>query len=91
MAADWDLMDEVYFFARDRAQHRLWLAKEHHRGADAIRSAKAQLEVLQRWYAEAKHDGSSKAIAAAIDVFRKHAMKDQDHPDYQSIWTLPER
>ena len=86
MPADPDLMDEVYAFARARAVERT-----QRKGMDleARQLATSHLRWLQTAYADAKHAGTHAATSAAIDVFRKAAMTDSDHPDYDPIWTLP--
>jgi len=86
MPADLDLLEEVYGFAKARAVERT-----QGKGMDlgARRVATSNLRMLQTYYAEAKHAGSNAARAAAIDVFRKAAMRDSGHRDYDPLWTLP--
>lgn len=86
MPADLDLLEEVYAFARARAVER---TQRRGMDADARFFATSHLRSLQRFYAEAMHSGTNAALAAAIDVFRKAAMRDSDHPDYDPLWTLP--
>ncbi|NYI81254.1 hypothetical protein [Nocardioides panzhihuensis] len=88
MPADPDLMEEIYAFARARAVERT-----QRKGMDlqARQFATSDLRYLQTAYAKTKWDGTNAAISAAIDVFRKAAMRDSDHPDYDPIWTLPEK
>jgi len=86
MPADPDLFEEVYAFARARAVER---TQGKGLDVDARRILTSNLRWLQTAYAEAKHAGTNAALAAAIDVFRKAAMKDSDHPDYDPLWTLP--
>ena len=84
--ADIDLLEEVYWFARARAEE-----KTQKRGMDEERVAyyRDDLRRLQWAYAEAKQDPRTPVVAAAIDLLRKAAMRDQDHPDYDPLWTLP--
>lgn len=86
MPADPDLFEEVYAFARARAVER---TQRKGMDLDARRFATSDLRWLQTAYGEAKQAGTHAALAAAIDVFRKAAMKDSDHPDYDPLWTLP--
>ena len=89
MPADPDLLEEVYAFARVRAQERLDKARKRG-GLDGNnrRAVEIPLRNLQWAYAEALSIGTNEAIAAAIDVCRKAAMADKDHPDYDPLWTL---
>lgn len=88
MPADPDLLEQVYAFVRARAMERT-----QRKGMDEVahRVARDDLRHLQWSYAEAKNAGTNAAIAAAIDVCRKAAMRDADHPDYDPVWTLPTR
>lgn len=86
MPADLDLLDEVYSFAKDRAVER---TQKHGMDLEARRIATSNLRMLQTYYAEAKHAGTDAAFAAAIDVFRKAAMRDSGHSDFDPRWTLP--
>lgn len=85
MPVDRDLLEEVYAFARLRA-----VEGAQRKGMDlgVRRAATSHLRMLPTYYAEAKHAGTKAALAAAIDVFRKAAMRDSDHPDYDPLWTL---
>lgn len=86
MPADVDLLEEVYAFVRARAVERT-----QQRGMDMERRRVMtdQLRHLQWAYAEGKQAGTNAALAAAIDVCRKAAMRDSSHPDYDPVWTLP--
>ena len=86
MPADPDLLEEIYAFARARAVER---TQKRGMDQDALRVATSHLRTLQWAYAEAKNAGTTPALAAAIDVCRKAAMRDRDHPDYDPLWTLP--
>lgn len=96
MPADWDLLEAVYAFARDRQTERLRKAENDpnryryerfdSRSVDAVKS---HLRHLQWQYAEAKKTGTNSAISAAIDVFRVEAMRNSQHPDYDPLWTIP--
>lgn len=86
MPADLDLLEEVYAFARARAVER---TQRRGMDLDARHHATSNLRWLQTAYGEAKHAGTNAALAAAIDVFRKAAMRDSGHPDYDPLWTLP--
>lgn len=85
MAADPDLLEEVYVFARARAMERT-----QGKSLDVVhrRVLTDQLRHLEWAYVEAKKAGTSAALAAAIDVCRKAAMRDSKHPDYDPLWTL---
>jgi len=85
MPADPELLEEVYAFARARAVDA---TQRKGMDLDARRIATSHLRMLQRYYAEAKQAGTNAALSAAIDVFRKAAMKDRDHADYDPLWTL---
>ncbi|HSX68512.1 hypothetical protein [Nocardioides sp.] len=82
MPAGRELLESVYAFARARAQARL-----QGRGLDEERrrSLTSQLRHLHWAYAEAKMVGTDAALAAAIDVCRKAAMRDAEHPEYDPL------
>lgn len=91
MAADIDLFEEVYAFVRARLTERIDQSVKRHHPQDKIRWDREALKAVQWYYAEAKRWPTNEAIAAAIDVFRKRAMPFSDHPDYDPLWTLPDR
>jgi hypothetical protein len=84
VAADIELLEELYAFAKDRAQDRI--RKAHSQDAVALRSAREHLRWLQWTYAEAMQ--SDVKAVAAIDYFCELAMRHKDHPDYQAGWRL---
>lgn len=88
MPADLDLLEEVYAFARARAVER---TQKQGMDLEARRMATSNLRMLQTYYAEAKHAETNRALTAAIDVFRKAAMRDSGHKDFDPLWTLPSR
>lgn len=56
---------------------------------DSRRFATSHLRNLRWAYAEVKQRRTNAPLAAAIDVCRKAAVPDHDHPDYDPLWTLP--
>lgn len=89
MAADPDLLLEIYAFSRAREQERIDRAiKKGGLDYTQRRFLMSPLRNLQWAYAEATKAGTSAAIAAAIDVCRKAAMQDRNHPDYDPLWAL---
>lgn len=86
MPADLDLMEEIYAFARARVVDR---TQRRGMDLDARNFAASDLRMLQTYYGEAKYAGTNAALSAAIDVFRKSAMRDSGHPDYDPLWALP--
>lgn len=88
MPADLDLLEEVYAFARARAVE---CTQKKGLDLERRRDLTARLRNLQWAYAEAKNVGTNAALAAAIDVCRKAAVQDRDHPEYDPLWTLPEK
>lgn len=89
MPADLQLLEEIYGFARARQADRIKEAER--KGFDAYDRARREFRTMQLFYADAKQHPTNHIIALAIDMCRSWAMKDQDHPDYDPLWTLPKK
>jgi len=80
---DWSRVEQLYAFARTRAQERLDEATrlEDH---DQAQSARAEVRTLESMYALARRGDA--AASCAITYFRVRAMRDAQHPDFLGEW-----
>lgn len=80
---DWVRVEQLYTFARARAQDRLEEATRLSHG-DRVASARTALRTLESMYTLAQ--GNDATASCAITYFRVRAMRDAQHPDFLGEW-----
>jgi len=81
---DWERVERLYSFVRDRAVERLGGARERH-DVDTIASERQNVYAVDAMFAQARRRHEVVA-ACAITFFRARAMRDADHPEFQGEW-----
>lgn len=79
---DWARVEQLYAFARTRAEERLAHAERH--DADRVSKERAALRTLESMYALGRR--SEDMASCAITYFRVRAMRDAQHPDFLGEW-----
>ena len=79
---DWARVEQLYVFARTRAEERLAHAERH--DADRVSKERAALRTLESMYALGRR--SEDMASCAITYFRVRAMRDAQHPDFLGEW-----
>jgi hypothetical protein len=81
---DWDRVEQLYSFVRERTLERLNDARER-RDQEGVLAERKNVHAIDAMFAQARRRRSVVA-ACAITYFRARAMRDADHPDFQGEW-----
>jgi hypothetical protein len=81
---DWDRVERLYSFVRDRTVERLNDARER-RDQEGVLAERKNVHAIDAMFAQARRRHEVVA-ACAITFFRARAMRDADHPEFQGEW-----
>jgi hypothetical protein len=81
---DWERVERLYSFVRDRAVERLREAENGHDVA-AVRDERQNVHAIDAIFTQARQ-GNGVVAACAITFFRARAMRDAQHPDFLGEW-----
>jgi hypothetical protein len=81
---DWDRVEQLYSFVRERAVEHLRKA-EQARDQAAASAERQNVHAVDTMFAQARQRHGVVA-ACAITFFRARAMRDAQHPDFRGEW-----
>jgi hypothetical protein len=81
---DWDRVERLYSFVRDRTVERLNDARER-RDQEGVLAERTNVHAIDAMFAQARRRHEVVA-ACAITYFRARAMRYADHPEFQGEW-----
>jgi hypothetical protein len=81
---DWDRVECLYSFVRDRSLEHLRSALEARDDA-ALRAERQNVHAIDAMFAQARQ-GHTVVVGCAISFFRARAMRDAQHPEFLGEW-----
>jgi hypothetical protein len=81
---DWERVERLYSFVRDRALERAGAADER-RDLAACSDQRRSLNAIEAMFAQARQ-GDRVVVECAITFFRARAMRDAHHPEFLGEW-----
>jgi hypothetical protein len=81
---DWERVERLYSFVRDRSLEHLHAALQARDGA-AMRAERQHVHSVDAMFAQARK-GHAVVVGCAITFFRARAMRDAQHPDFLGEW-----
>jgi hypothetical protein len=81
---DWERVELLYSFVRDRSMERLHAALAARDGA-AMKAERQHVHAIDAIFGQARQ-GHAVVVGCAITYFRARAMRDAQHPEFLGEW-----
>lgn len=85
---DWESIDRLFHFARERAEERTSRA-EAVADQETAGLERLALHVMRTLYRQAKQQQERILVGCAVNYFRARALRDAHHPDFLGTWIGP--